>query len=179
MKTINNALFVSVVLLAAGAAYASPLIDRPVSPESVEASVAAITVNSSSTSTVQISNNKADRNGGGIYNTDSGIITLNYTQVSNNVAGADAYYNLDNPYTAPTPPYSIVNPFYCMDDVWFGNYGGNGGGIFNSAAGNGFTDITLNYSTVSDNKAFDGTHPVHRQSPPSAARSTRATRAPR
>lgn len=57
MKTINNALFVSVFLLAAGAAYASPLIDRPVSPESVEACVAAINAQANYTGATRVVHN--------------------------------------------------------------------------------------------------------------------------
>ncbi len=42
MKTINKALFVTAFLLTAGSASASPLLERPVPPESVEACVAEI-----------------------------------------------------------------------------------------------------------------------------------------
>jgi hypothetical protein len=42
MKTITKALFVSTFLFAHGSVLASPLIDRPVPPESVQACVAEI-----------------------------------------------------------------------------------------------------------------------------------------
>ena len=49
-----------------------------------------ITATGTTGSNVQINNNKADRNGGGLYNTADATSSLTYTQVQNNVAGADS-----------------------------------------------------------------------------------------
>ena len=57
MKTITKALFASAFLFAAGAAYASPLIDRPVSPEGVEACVAEINAQANYTGAARVVHN--------------------------------------------------------------------------------------------------------------------------
>ena len=57
MKTINKILFGSAFLLVAGSASASPMTDRPVPPESVEACVAAINAQADYTGAARIVHN--------------------------------------------------------------------------------------------------------------------------
>ncbi len=57
MKIINKTLFVSAFLLAAGSSSASPMLERPVPPESVEACVAEINARADYTGAARVVHN--------------------------------------------------------------------------------------------------------------------------
>lgn len=83
-------------------------------------------------------------NGGGIYNNDNGILTINNTLISNNIAsggnGGDGGDGEDG-----------IGEGVCGGNGGNGgNGGGNGGGIFNSNL------LIINNTTISDNTATGG-----------------------
>ena len=104
----------------------------------------------------QVNNNIADRSGGGIYNTNDATVTIDQTAtVNNNIAGADSFHNLLAANgDLPDQGGDYNNPS-CLNDITFDQNGGNGGGIFNDAAGPGIELTIDNGSQVNGNVAFN------------------------